>query len=222
MTVSDENRHSLGSRVYHRLEDAILSGTYPIGASLTELGLCSDLGVSRTPVRDALARLEQEGLVRLIPNKGAVVLGIGSSDLVDIYRMRMRLEGLAASMAADTRTAKDLETLRDIVELSEFYVARGDAHRLRDLDSDFHEAVYLAGGSRMLSSTLSALHRKIGAYRALSLTDPGRVPDSVREHREIFDAIERKDASAADCLAARHVESALNNLLRLLPPRKTI
>ena len=145
--------------------------------------------------------------------KAAIVIAVKKDYEVEDDNVAVDIDPVTASFR--------VTLLRDIVELSEFYVARGDAHRLRDLDSDFHEAVYPAGGSRMLSSTLSALHRKIGAYRALSLTDPGRVPDSVREHREIFDAIERKDASAADCLAARHVESALNNLLRLLPPRKT-
>lgn len=213
MTLHEENGRNLSSRVYDVLEESILSGRYPVGAALTELGLSADLGTSRTPVREALRRLEQEGLVHLIPNKGAVVVGITTDDLIDIYRIRMRLEGLAAARAAEKRSAEDAARLTEIVELSEFYIARGDAARLRDLDSNFHDLVYLAGGSRMISSTLSHLHHKISRYRAMALGNPGRVVESVREHRAILEAILAHDANAADDLASRHVELALENLL---------
>ena len=211
-----EAASTLGTRVYHRLEADILSGKYQVGSALTELALSADLGVSRTPVRAALARLEQEGLVRLIPNKGAVVLGISPEDLCDIYRMRMRLEGLAAARAAERRSEQDARRLSEIVELSEFYVARGDAERLRDLDSNFHEAVYLASGSRMLGATLSDLHRMIGAYRARALTSPTRGEESLREHRAILEAILARDEQKADSLASRHAERALANILAMM------
>lgn len=210
----DEGGHSLSTHVYHLLEEAILAGKYEIGSSLTELSLAADLGVSRTPVRAALQRLEQEGLVHLIPNKCAVVQGISHGDLIDIYRMRMRLEGLSAAMAAEKLTPADAKRLTEIVELSEFYVARGDAEHLRDLDSSFHELVYLASGSRMVSMTLSTLHHKVSAYRAMALRDPDRVVASVREHRAILDALLRHDATEADRLAAQHVERALENILK--------
>ena len=101
MTVTYDENATLGTRVYRAIEQDILSGRYAVGSSLTELALTADLGVSRTPIRAALVRLEGEGLVRLVPNKGAVVLGISPEDLADIYRMRMRLEGLAAARAAE-------------------------------------------------------------------------------------------------------------------------
>lgn len=208
--------NGLNARVYRRIEDGILSGEYPVGTSLTEQEVSRVTGVSRTPVRAALQRLEQEGLVRLIPNKGAVVLGISQADLVDIYRMRMRLEGLAAAMAAERLTEKDIVALRETVELAEFYVARGDAAKLRDLDSNFHEAVYNASGSRMLRQTLSDLHHKIGVWRAKSLADPHRVPESVAEHRAILNALIARDAALADSLTSRHVERALTNLIGII------
>lgn len=208
----EENSATLGTRVYRMLEQNILSGKYPVGSSLTELALSAELGVSRTPVRAALVRLEGEGLVRLIPNKGAVVVGISQEDLSDIYGMRMRLEGLAAARAAERRSEEDAARLSEIVELAEFYIAKGDADRLRDLDSDFHASVYLASGSRMLASTLSDLHRMIGSYRARALGDGHRAPASVKEHREILEAILAKDAEKADRLASAHVARALENL----------
>lgn len=216
MKTHMEKGGGLATQVYEQIEADILSGKHQKGAALTELSLSEALGVSRTPIRAALVRLEQEGLVRLIPNKGAVVLGISTEDLCDIYRIRMRLEGLAASLAAEKRSEEDAARLSEIVELSEFYVARGDAERLRDLDSDFHEAVYLASGSRVLETTLSDLHRKVGVFRARALGDPARVPSSIREHRAILEAILARDPGAADRLAAEHAEHALRNILQLL------
>lgn len=216
MVSGFEEGATLGTRVYRRLESDILSGRYAVGSSLTELSLTADLGVSRTPVRAALVRLEDEGLVRLIPNKGAVVLGISPEDLADIYRIRMRLEGLAAARAAERIKEEDAAHLTETVELAEFYVARGDIARLRDLDSDFHRSVYLASGSRMLADTLSDLHRKIAAYRARALTAPTRVGESIAEHRAILEAILAHDADRADRLASEHAAHALTNILELI------
>ena len=125
----------LNGRVFRMLESGILTGKYPAGSALTEQTVSLDCGVSRTPARAALQRLEQEGLVRLVPNKGAVVLGISADDLVDIYQIRMRVEGLAAAMAATRLTQEVKNKLEENVELAEFYIARGDAQKLRDLDS---------------------------------------------------------------------------------------
>ena len=97
---------SLEARVYSELQDAILMGEFKKGEALTEISLSERLGVSRTPVRGALSRLYDDGLVELIPNRGAVVIGITKEDLIDIYRIRMRLEGLASSMAAEKITEK--------------------------------------------------------------------------------------------------------------------
>ncbi|MBQ4324885.1 MAG: GntR family transcriptional regulator [Clostridia bacterium] len=209
-------RGCLTNRVCEAVEEGILTGKYPAGHALTEMELSQNCGVSRTPVRAALQRLETEGLVRLVPNKGAVVLGISQQDLVDIYRMRMRLEGLAAAMAATRMTDEDKEKLEETVALAEFYVARGDAARLRDLDSNFHQTVYLASGSRMLQSTLTELHRKIGVWRAKSLSDPARVKETTAEHRAILDALKAGDAALADELTSRHVERAMEHLLNVI------
>ena len=206
----------LGIQAYDLIEADILSGKYAVGSSLTELALSTEYGVSRTPIRAALVRLEEEGLVHLIPNKGAVVVGISNEDLADIYRMRMRLEGLAAALAAEKRSEEDARYLTEIVELAEFYIARGDAERLRDLDSDFHRAVYIASGSRVIGATLSDLHRKIGVFRARALGDSRRAPTSVKEHREILEAILARDSAKADRLASAHTEKALENIMLLI------
>ena len=211
--IVDKNAKSLEESVFLRLQDEILSGTLVRGETLTEASITSRLGTSRTPVRAALARLAEEGLVELSPNRGAVVLGVTSEDLVDIYKMRMRLEGLASREAAKKISDEDKKLLTDSVELSEFYIRKKDAEKLKELDSEFHDIIYRASGNRILYRTLSDLHRKIKTYRKLSLTVTDRLERSIEEHREILSAITRGDQEEADRLTYLHVEAALSNLL---------
>lgn len=207
---------SLEERVYTALEEAILSGELKKGEALTELGVSEKLGVSRTPVRGALHRLAEEGLIEVSPNRVAVVVGVTTDDLIDIYRIRMRLEGLAAAMAAVKMSPEGKKALSESVELSEFYLQKQDPEHLKELDTTFHGEIYRACGSRTLCKILSELHRNIKAYRKLSLTVPGRLEKSVEEHREILDAILRHDADAAERLTSAHVEHALSNMLLAL------
>lgn len=204
---------SLEAKVYSELQDAILMGRFKKGEALTELALSEKLGVSRTPVRGALSRLSEEGLVELIPNRGAVVIGITREDLVDIYRIRMRLEGLASAMAAEKISNQEKKELIETAELSEFYIMKRDGEHIKELDTQFHQTIYKACGSRMLEKVLTDLHRNIKAYRKVSLTSPGRAEKSAEEHREILNAIIRGDSGEADRLTSLHVEHALTNML---------
>ncbi len=204
---------SLEEEVFLRLEEDILGGVLKKGDSLTENSLAARLGASRTPIRGALHRLAEEGLIELVPNKGAVVIGVTAEDLIDIYTIRMRLEGLASAEAAKKISDKDKKALLESVELSEFYIGKQDAERLKELDSQFHNTIYKASGNRLLDKTLSELHRSIRGYRKLSLTVSERLSASVTEHRAIYEAIARGDSEAADRLTSGHVAAALENLL---------
>lgn len=214
--VVDSKLLSLENKVFMSLEDEILSGKLARGTALTEIALSERLGVSRTPVRGALHRLAEDGLVEMVTNKGCVVVGITQTDLVDIYKIRVRLEGLASATAATRISNEGLERLRESVELSEFYISKNDTEKLKELDSEFHETIYKETGNRLLCKTLSELHRKIKAYRKLSLTVPGRLEKTVLEHREIYEAIAIRDAEKADMLTSLHIERALENMLRAL------
>ena len=207
---------SLEEKVYLSLEEQIISQKLCPGESVTEMKLSRELGVSRTPVREALQRLDREGLIKLIPNKGAVVLGISEQDLMDIYKIRMRLEGLAARIAAEKRDEAFCRELRDNVELTEFYMTKGNIEKVKNLDSEFHDIIYRCCESRMLGKTLSELHRYISSYRKLSLAASGRIDRSLSEHREIYEAIAGGKADSADALMSEHVERALENLLQIL------
>ncbi len=212
MIISEKSK-SLEEQVYSRLEEEILCGLHKKGESLTEISLSERLGVSRTPVRSALHRLADDGLVEIIPNKGAVVIGITINDLIDTYRIRMRLEGLASSMAAGKLTEEDKKALEESVELAEFYMKKQDAEHLKELDTDFHSTIFRASGNRMLYRILSELHRNIRTYRKLSLTVPGRLEKTMNEHREILNALIEGDAEKADMLTSLHIERAMKNMI---------
>lgn len=210
-----ENTPSLEEQVFLQLEEEIISGFYKKGESLTEQAISSRLGVSRTPVRSALHRLAEEGLISIVPNKGAVVIGVTEEDLIDTYKIRIRLEGLASRMATERLTDKAKSELTSIVELSEFYVGRGDVEKIKELDTGFHRIIYDASGNRMLTKVLSELHRNIRAYRQRALAVPGRLEETVKEHREILEAMLKGDAEAADVLTSRHIERAMDNIRKI-------
>ncbi|MBQ8413667.1 MAG: GntR family transcriptional regulator [Clostridia bacterium] len=211
--IVDKNAKSLEERVFLTLEDEILSGKLKRGETLTENALSQRLGVSRTPLRGALHRLAEEGLIEIYPNRGAIVMGIGREELIDIYKIRMRLEGLASAEAARRITTEDIKRLHDTLDLADFYIEKRDADHLKELDSEFHSIIYYASGNRLLCKTLSELHRNIHFYRKRSLAVVDRLEKSAAEHKEILAAIERGDAEEADRLTSSHIEAALNNLL---------
>ena len=211
--IIDKYSPSLEEQVYARLEEDILSARLEPGVQLTELSLTRQIGVSRTPIRAALHRLAEEGLVSITPNKGAVVIGVSREDLISTYEIRERLEGLASSLAAKNITDGELAELKDALELQEFYISRRDTDHLRELDTKFHYIIYKASGNRPLLKILGELHKNIRMYRKRSLSVPGRLEESVKEHREIFEAIARGDAQNADILTSRHITCALENIL---------
>ncbi len=214
--IIDNFAKSLEQSVFLQLEEEILNGVIKKGDTITETSLSARLGVSRTPIRAALHHLAEEGLIKLEPNRGATVLGVSEVDLIDIYTIRMRLEGLAASEAAVKIGEEALSELRDSVELSEFYIKKRDAEHIKELDTRFHEIIYTASGNMRLDKILSELHRNIRVYRKLSISNGTRPERSVEEHREILSAIEAGDAPLADRLMTEHIRAALNNVLSVM------
>ena len=211
--IINETTKSLEEQVYRNLEDAILSGRYERGESLTEMSLCKKLGVSRTPIRSALHRLAEEGLIETSPNRGAVVIGVSEDDLTDAYKIRMRLEGLSSAMAAQRISEEEKQKLKETLELSEFYLSKGNTEKFKELDTVFHMIIYKASGNRMMCKILSEIHRNIKSYRKLSLTVPGRLERSIEEHKEIYRAIINGLSDEADKLTSLHVEQAMKNTL---------
>ena len=207
---------SLSDKVFETLEKDILTGALQSGETVSENRLSSQLGVSRTPVREALRRLEQEGLVHNEPGRGAVIIGVTKQDLLDIYEIRIRIEGLAARLAAQNMTEEQAEKMRELVELQEFYAAKGDSEKIRDLDSQFHSMLYSFCTSRVLADTLTSLHHRIERFRRLSVGNSERAGRTSSEHRAILEAIAAGDGDSAERLLIEHITNARDALEKLL------
>ena len=203
---------SLADQVFERLENDIIQGVYQKGEILTELKLVELMGVSRTPIREALRRLEQERLI-VDSGKGSIVVGITEDDLVDIMNIRQRIEGLASYYATLNMTDEGRKELTHIVDLQEFYYNKDDADRLRRVDDEFHDAICVLSKRSVLMDTLLPLHRKTRRYRRIALEDKSRTAHTMKEHREIYDAIMAGDAELAMELTARHIENAKDHMI---------
>ncbi len=208
----DHKNVSLADQVYDVLETDILSGKYVRGDILTESKLCEKLGVSRTPIREALRRLEQENLIKETA-KGSVVVGITEKDLDDIFIVREQLEGLAASFAAENFNDEQIAKLKDALELQEFYLEKHDAEQIKAMDNRFHQTLYSLSGSVIFYNILLSLHKKVQKYRKASVQSKSRAMESVAEHREIYDAIAQRDAKKASAAAQAHVKNAYNHIM---------
>lgn len=203
---------SLRGKVFEKLRNDILRGKYKKGDELVECTIGKEMGVSRTPVREAIRQLELEGLIQLIPNKGAFVTGISSKDVMDMYLIRAKLEGLCAAMAAEHITEEQLEKMEETILLSDFHVEKGNFEQVCQQDGEFHKLLYEASGSRILAHTLLDFHQYLQRVRMASVRQRKRTQPSTREHKEILEAIRKKDASAADRAAYQHIVNTIENL----------
>lgn len=203
---------SLADCVFERLEKDILSGKYAYGDVLTESRLSEELGVSRTPIREAVRRLEQENIL-LDSGRGLVVQGITKEDMADILDIRLQIEGMAVRRATANMTEEEKRQLMEAVELQEFYVGRGDPEHIQEQDHQFHERIYAGCGSLTLQTTLVPLHRKAQKFRRASVERPARANESAAEHRAIAKAILDGDADMAENLMIAHIGKARQNMI---------
>lgn len=206
---------SLRGRVFRRLRNDILSGVYKEHDELRETTIGDELGVSRTPVREALRQLELEGLVTIVPNKGAYVTGISKKDVHDIYKIRSMLEGMCARWATRYITPEQIGELEEVILLSEFHLKRKNeekAVQVSELDGKFHKVLYEASNSRILEHVLSDFHKYVQMARTHSVEFRERAEKSIEEHRAILEAIKGKDEDQAERLANAHVMKAMENL----------
>lgn len=202
---------SLRSRVFHRLREDILNGKYQDNEELKEVAIGKELGVSRTPVREAFRQLELEGLLQIIPNKGAYVTGITPKDVHDIYMIRTSLEGMCARLACEHITKEQLEELEENVYLASFHASKGHMDQLTDLDNRFHHILYEACDSKMLENLLQDFHQYVIRIRKKTLsTDRGVT--SNEEHKCLMEAIKAGDAVKAEKLAIEHIKNAYQNI----------
>ena len=205
---------SRGEQIKARIRDAIHQGRYQPGDRIRETELAQWLGVSRTPVREALRRLESEGLLVSLPWRGVVVAELDRQQVVELYTMREVLEGAAAGLAARHVSDAEIALLRDL--LAREAEAQDAPEILARINKSFHQAVHAAAHNRYLVQTLDSLRNSLALLRGTTLAVPGRAETAHREHREMVEAIARRDPDAAEETARRHIREAERARLKML------
>jgi DNA-binding GntR family transcriptional regulator len=209
---------SLQERTYQSLRTALLDGKYLPGERMYEGAIAEALGVSRNPVREAVRRLQQDGLVDVRPHYGIYVARIPSDEIEDIYRIRGALEATAAALAAERMTDTEIDDLRDILAEQRAAVEHATAlprEPVSVVQADrFHHAIHVGARSPRLLTLLEQMYAQVTHFRNLTLRVPGRGAISVAGHAATFEAIQARDVDEADRLMRAHIADAREALAR--------
>lgn len=202
--------------VFQTLRQAILRGDLKPGERLMEIHLAQKLGVSRTPVREAIRKLELEGLVLMIPRKGAVVAEITVTDLEDVLEVRTALEELAVKNACKKITKKELEEVKHLAEEFRQTLYGDDVAQCAQADMRFHDAIYEVTGNRRLVQILNNLREQMYRYRMEYLKDRQSHSILVKEHEDIVRGLEEGNEELALSVTIRHIEHQRDHIINLL------
>ena len=211
---------SIADQIFEQLEHDILAGKYKRGEILSETKLSEDLGVSRTPVREAIRRLEQENIIE-DSSKGLVVVGISREDMPDMYEIRMRIESLAAERAAVNISDEALAEMSEAVDMQRYYIDKqaekevDNSDNIKNLDSRFHEIIYIESKSKPLADILIPLHKRMTKFRKASVRKSSRAEASWQEHAAIYEAIKAHDPVKAGELVKIHLANARDSIMNI-------
>ncbi len=202
--------------VYDSIRNAILNDNIKQGRRLTETQLAKVLGVSRTPIREALRRLESEGFIEIIPRKGAVVKIMGSKELQNVLEVRSVLEGLAAKLASYNINTKNEQELIDAK--NKFYRAFKEDNKdaMIEHDIELHDLIFSISDNDKLVQIVNNLHEQTYRYRVIYINDKNYLKSIVDEHEELVDAIINKDSSKAESIASLHIKNQKYAVLDIL------
>lgn len=206
-------RQSRAAHVLESLRQAIRDGRYAPGARMRETEVAQQLGVSRTPVREAFRQLQADGLLTMEPWRGVVVAQMDQQQMVELYAMRRVLEGTAAGLAARHAASSQIDALREILDTSQ---GETDAAKLAELNRQFHQGIYAAAHNRFLLKALHALRDSMALLPSTTYALAERPPSALAEHREILEAIERHDQETAERAARAHIAAAERARLKVV------
>ncbi|MBO5712600.1 MAG: GntR family transcriptional regulator [Clostridia bacterium] len=201
--------------IYNKIEELILSGNLKKGDIISENMFSNMFSVSRTPVREAIKRLEQDNLVGYDTHKNLKVLGVSSKDIIDIYDIRLKLEPYAVSLAVENATNEDALALVELIELQYYYANHGKIEEVKKIDGEFHAKLFTLSGSKIYGEILTTLHRKLKRYRKGSFERENRLLSALDEHMQIAKAFVEKDVEKAVLGIKTHIENARDNVLQL-------
>ena len=206
--------------VCESLREAIRNGVLKPGERIMEIQLAEELGVSRTPIREAIRKLELEGYVVMMPRRGTYVASMSIRDINEIFEIRTALESLSNGLAADHITDEELEHLQRLLVIIGGYIKEGNIEKIVETDIEFHDMMYHAARNTRLVGIISNLRDQLTRFRTLSMSYPGRLEATIEEHRLIVEAIARGDRKAASKAAERHMENSEKTLLKAMEAMK--
>lgn len=199
--------------VCETLRDAIRKGILAPGERLMEIQLAEELGVSRTPVREAIRKLELEGYVIMMPRRGTYVANLSIRDVNEVFEIRTSLDSLASGLAAERITDEELEQLQRLLVSIGEYIKEGDMDRIVETDMEFHDLLYQASRNSRLVGIIFNLREQLMRFRSTSMSYPGRLQATHEEHCRIVEAIARGDVKEAQAASEYHMEQAEHTLL---------
>lgn len=206
------NRLNLTDEAYNILANRIVNRKLKPGARLIEDELAEDIGISRTPIREALNRLAQDGLIELIPRKGAQVSRLKARDVEEIYELRKLLEGLATEKATASISKEELNEIRKLMKRSELSSKRRLEYFLK-VDLKLHNLIISHCDNSRLIKMIKSLHNFVSSFRVLDAQYARRIKQAHKEHKAILKALFKKDATAARLLIEQHIDNAKKNIL---------
>lgn len=207
LTIDMESYKPLREIVFATMREAIINGDFQPGQRLMEVQLAEQMGVSRTPVREAIRKLELEGLVVMVPRKGAYVAGLSSEDVREVVEIRCVLEGLAAKLAAYKAKPEHIERLNQVVDKFESAVKDRNVGDLIGFDSDFHDIIYEMAKNGKLMQMTNALREQVQRFRVAYFTQINNTEILLQEHKELLEAIAKKDGELARMVAEKHINT---------------
>jgi DNA-binding GntR family transcriptional regulator len=208
--------YTLNQRIYYKVRELIESGTIPAGTQLDERTLAQDLSVSRTPLREAIATLVEEGLVERRPYRGNFVRMLTAKEVNDLYQARQALEGMAIRLTVARITEADLEQLRSILATCQGALERDDMAAYSIADQQFHDAIARLSDNEVLIELLSRLRRQIQLVRISANRDPQVVRRTALERPRILSALEARDADLAARLLEGHIDGVRRSIVVLI------
>lgn len=202
--------------IFNTLREAIIVGELRPGERLMEVQLAEKMGVSRTPVREAIRKLELEGLVSMLPRKGAHVAELSVKDIIDVLEVRASLDGLASALSASRITDEELKELRHIYNQFLSYSEKDNLQGIIKKDVEFHEVIYRSSRNEKLIQISNNLREQVQRFRVIYLKDSSSSKDVAREHQDILDAIAARDPDAAQRVAQKHIRSQQDTIIKSL------
>ena len=201
----EKSSQPLSSGLFSELQRDILSGVIPDGSKLTEQAICKRYSVSRTPVRESFRQLEADGLIEIIPNRGAFATGLSKRDISDLFDLRSVFEVQAVEWAIRRMSDEDIDRLAESMEFMEFYTLKEDVEKVLSFNSQFHSIIYAGTGDRMLQKTLSVYQTYLKYSAPHKTYDDDSLKAILEEHRAIFSAFETRNAAAGRKAMENHM-----------------